>query len=81
MGYIGYMDIKTVIAILRQKRLDAGISQRALAEKSGLHRTEINRIESGRHIPLYDNIKKIADALNVNLVLDIKTNDKNESWF
>ena len=53
------------VRVLRTAR---GMSQEALAQKSGLHRTYIGGIERGeRNISLI-NIEKIAKALDLSLV-------------
>ncbi len=62
------MDINRVFAdnikLLRRQR---GLSQEALAERAGLHRTYIGAVERGeRNITLL-NANRIAEALNVTL--------------
>ena len=53
---------------VRDLRVAQGMSQEALAQKSGLHRTYIGGVERGeRNISLV-NIEKIAQALNLTLV-------------
>ena len=53
---------------VREMRIAQGLSQEALAQKSGLHRTYIGGIERGeRNISLI-NIEKIASALNLSIV-------------
>lgn len=52
-------------AAVRRHRQQAGLSQEALADKCGLHRTYISDIERGdRNVSLI-NIRKLAKALNV----------------
>lgn len=48
-------------------RKSIGISQEELAFKSGLHRTYIGMIERAERNITLINIKKIANALNVNI--------------
>ncbi len=50
---------------IKELRLRAGYSQEELASKAGLHRTYISDIERGERNVSVENIKKIADALNV----------------
>jgi transcriptional regulator with XRE-family HTH domain len=44
-------------------RRHAGFSQELLAQRSGLHRTEISLIERGRRVPRIDTLLKIAGSL------------------
>lgn len=43
------------------------LSQEKLAERAGMDRQAINRIEQGHQSPLLDNLIRIADALGVPL--------------
>jgi transcriptional regulator with XRE-family HTH domain len=52
-------------ATIRDYRKQAGISQEALAERSGLHRTYIGGIERGERNVSLENIVCIARALKV----------------
>ncbi|MDX6738945.1 helix-turn-helix transcriptional regulator [Actinocorallia sp. A-T 12471] len=49
-------------ARLKELRLDAGLTGRALAQASGIHNTTISRIEQGRLSPSEDNIRAWAIA-------------------
>lgn len=50
---------------VRAAREKAGLTQEQLAWASGLHQTEIARIESGRRNPGLDTIFKVARGLEV----------------
>ena len=50
---------------LRRIRKDKGISQTALAEKAGLSREYVNKIEAGRYDPPLSTINALARALRV----------------
>jgi len=52
---------------LRKLRLARGLSQEALAFKSGMHRTYLGSIERGERNPSLKNITAIAEVLGVSL--------------
>lgn len=52
---------------LRNERLKIKLSQEALADEVGLHRTYIGMIERGQKNVTLKNLKKISKALNVDL--------------
>ncbi|MDB9451264.1 helix-turn-helix domain-containing protein [Dolichospermum circinale] len=53
---------------VRKFRLSQGLSQDALAEKAGLHRTYIGAVERGERNITLINAEKIANALGINLL-------------
>ncbi len=52
---------------IRRRRRELDFSQEELAEKSELHRTYISSIERGNRNPSLENIKKLADALDISV--------------
>jgi transcriptional regulator with XRE-family HTH domain len=56
--------------ILRTSRQRAGISQRALAEASGIPQPSIARIEAGSSIPRVDTLERLLQATGHDLELE-----------
>lgn len=54
---------KIFAANMRRLRLLAGLSQEALAERAGLHRTYVSSIERGERNITLENIFRLAEAL------------------
>jgi transcriptional regulator with XRE-family HTH domain len=54
-----------VAARVRALRARRGVSQDALAEKTGLNRLTITRLEAAAHPPNVETLEKIARALHV----------------
>lgn len=52
---------------LRAARLEAGLSQAALSERTGIVQQAISRYESGTSTPSVDTLVRLADALSVSL--------------
>lgn len=58
------MDDSGLSKKIKDLRIQNGITQEALAEKSGLSLRTIQRIENGESIPRGDSLKRLAIALN-----------------
>jgi len=60
------VDIKKRLGVrISQLRLEAGMTQSKLAEKSNLSIDSISRIERGDRAPSLESLEKIAEALGV----------------
>jgi transcriptional regulator with XRE-family HTH domain len=55
-----------------RRRQDRGLSQRELAELVGTTQSAIARLERGGRPPRIDTLLRIADALECDLVVDLK---------
>jgi len=55
------------IQTLIEKRVECGLTQAALARKVGTKQSAISRLESGTYNPSVDFLKKVADALELQL--------------
>ncbi len=47
---------------LRRVRRRADLSQEELAQRAGLHRTEVGKLEKGGRIPRIDTVVRLADS-------------------
>lgn len=53
--------------VVRRRRLAAGLSQEALADSAGLHRTYISLLERGQRQPQLDTIHSLARGLGTTM--------------
>lgn len=60
-------------ANVKRLRKERGWSQTELAEKVGVHLNHINRIETGKYMPVLDTVVKLADLFEVSI--DYMVND------
>lgn len=60
---------------VRGYRIQRGLSQEALAEKAGLHRTYISAVERERRNICIENIEAIAKALEVEPYMLLKNKE------
>lgn len=56
-------------ALLRQRRLAHGVSQRDLALRAGTRQATISRIENGHEVPTVDRLDQLLTALGERLAL------------
>jgi transcriptional regulator with XRE-family HTH domain len=50
---------------LRRAREQAGLTQEEVAERSGVHATEVSRIEAGKRDPRTSTVERLAEAVEV----------------
>lgn len=53
--------------IMREHRLRVGLTQKALAERSGVSRVALNRLENGTHQGGIVTIELLADTLGISI--------------
>jgi transcriptional regulator with XRE-family HTH domain len=61
--------VDPVIADLRRRRVLCKMSQRELAEAAGMTQSSISEIEAGIVNPTIDTVRRIADALDVDILV------------
>ena len=61
---------KVIREMVLKTRNEAGITQKQLAEKSGLTQSSISNLEKGNSIPTIESLKKIADAFGKKLMIE-----------
>lgn len=66
----------SLIAELISRRLDKGITQRELADRTGLKQSAIARLERDDTMPRIDTLNKIARELDLKLELVPKDQEK-----
>lgn len=62
-----------IIEAIIQERLENGLTQAELAKKIGTKQSAISRFESGTYNPSIAFLKKLAKALNLNLVISLSS--------
>jgi XRE family transcriptional regulator, fatty acid utilization regulator len=50
---------------LRRARLDREMTQEEVAERSGVHATEVSRIEGGKRDPQVSTVQRLAEAVGL----------------
>jgi ribosome-binding protein aMBF1 (putative translation factor) len=72
--HAGYEEARRAIelgAMVRQLRLDAGLSQEELAQRSGMTQPALSRLERGGGIPTITVLDRIANALHATLTVSM----------
>lgn len=59
-----------IIRALVEARTSQNMTQKELAEKTGINQADISKIENGTRNPSLNMLKKLADGMNMYLKLD-----------
>lgn len=71
-----YLSILQAVAALKREREMAGLSLTDVAERSGIDRAQLSRIESGQHInPTVSTLCRYAQALGMRWVWSLEKED------
>jgi transcriptional regulator with XRE-family HTH domain len=65
-------------ALIREARAVAGLSQRALADRSGVAQSEIARIEMGRQEPSFARVEEFVRAAGLDLRFELAPHDTHD---
>lgn len=63
--YFSADDVSPIGAAVRRVRADKGLTQQELAERAGLHKTQITELELGKRPPTVKTLAAILAALEV----------------
>jgi transcriptional regulator with XRE-family HTH domain len=68
-----YREVARLVILLRTRE---GISQEELARRVGTSKSAIVRLESGRHQPTVETLRRVAEAFGARLVIGFETGDQ-----
>ncbi|MFN9268947.1 MAG: helix-turn-helix domain-containing protein [Planctomycetaceae bacterium] len=63
------MSLDDLAFVIRRKREVMQLTQRELAERSGIHLRSINNLESAKGNPSWDTLVKLAEVLKLEIVV------------
>ncbi len=66
------MHLKTLIKIIKERRKDMQVTQKTLADLSGVSLRTLKQFESGKGNPTLLTLQKLADVLGMEVSLKIK---------
>ena len=78
-GKIEDASIADLLAVsLASARIEAGLTQKQLAETSGIYQADISKIERGLANPSLSTLKRLADGMGMALKIEFKKIEKKE---
>ncbi len=70
-----------VIALrLVKYRAEKAMSQTQLGRVLGMSQPAVARLESGEHVPTLPSLVRIAEALDIEILVDIRPANRGETW-
>ncbi|HEX5608576.1 MAG TPA: helix-turn-helix transcriptional regulator [Solirubrobacterales bacterium] len=57
-------------------RAEHDLSQSELADRLGVHQSDVARMETGEHTPTLDRLIRVAAGLDIELMIDIRPREK-----
>jgi len=69
-NFVDYDIVAELCELIANTRTQLGITQKQLAEKSGVSQANISKIENGSYKPSIPILKRIADGLGKRLVIE-----------
>ena len=61
-------------------RAEHGLTQTALGRRLGMPQPAVARLESGEHVPSLETLVRLAEALEIEFLVDITPRGKRSSW-
>ena len=59
-----------VIRAMIDARISQGLTQKQLAERTGVHQADISKLESGMRNPTLNMLKRLAEGMGMNLKIE-----------
>lgn len=68
------MDFISIIEAIKERRESLKVTQHALSDLSGVALGALKKLESGKGNPTLSTLKKLCDALGLEIILSVKKN-------
>jgi transcriptional regulator with XRE-family HTH domain len=68
------MDFESIIEAIKARRESLKVTQKALSDLSGVALGALKKFESGKGNPTLSTLKKLCDALGLEITLGVKKN-------
>lgn len=65
-----------VIRAMIEARTSQGLTQKQLAERTGIHQADISKLENGTRNPTLNLLKRLADGMGMTLKIEFVPRDK-----